>query len=203
MPDPLISRRLGRYDVKQEIGRGGMARVYRAVDTLLQRTVALKILAPQFSNDPEFAHRFEREAVTAANLRHPAIITIFDVGEAEGLRYIAMEYIGGSALSTALTEHGAFSLPLTVAVLRPIADALDAAHRSNAVHRDIKPQNILLDTDGRVLLTDFGIAIGPQQGGERLTRAGSFMGTPEYLAPEQVQGQQVTGASDRYALGVV
>ncbi len=135
-----------------------MARVYRAVDTLLQRTVALKILAPQLSNDPEFAHRFEREAITAANLRHPSIITIFDVGEAAGLRYIAMEYIGGATLSTALSEHGAFSLPLAVAVLQPIAEALDAAHRLNAVHRDIKPQNILLDTDGRVLLTDFGIA---------------------------------------------
>lgn len=203
MSDPLTSRRLGRYMVEQEIGRGGMARVYRAVDTLLQRTVALKILAPQLSNDPEFARRFEHEAVTAANLRHPAIITIFDVGEAAGLRYIAMEYIGGATLSTALSDHGAFSLPLAVAVLQPIAEALDAAHQLNAVHRDIKPQNILLDTDGRVLLTDFGIALGPQQGGERITRAGSFMGTPEYLSPEQVQGQQVTGASDLYALGVV
>ncbi len=203
MADPLINRRLGRYQIHQETGRGGMARVYRATDTLLQRQVALKILTPQPGSDPRFAHRFEREAVTAANLRHPAIITIFDVGEADGLHYIAMEYIAGRTLHEALAERGPLGLPLTVAVLQPVVEALDYAHRAGAVHRDIKPHNILLDTDGRVLLTDFGIAIGPQAGNERLTQVGMFMGTPEYLSPEQAQAQPPSGRSDLYSLAIV
>ncbi|HSH80518.1 MAG TPA: protein kinase, partial [Herpetosiphonaceae bacterium] len=132
MADPLINRRLGRYQIHQEIGRGGMARVYRATDTLLQRQVALKILTPQPGSDSRFAHRFEREAVTAANLRHPAIITIFDVGEADGLHYIAMEYIAGRTLHEALAERGPLGLPLTVAVLQPVVEALDYAHRAGA-----------------------------------------------------------------------
>ena len=203
MPDPLINQRLGRYQIHQEIGRGGMARVYRATDTLLQRQIALKILAPQLSHDPEFATRFEREAVTAANLRHPAIITIFDVGESDGLRYIAMEYIAGRTLNEALAERGKLSLPLCVAVLGPVADALQYAHSQGAVHRDVKPHNILIDTDGRVLLTDFGIAVGPKAGAERLTQAGMFMGTPEYLSPEQAQAQPPGSSSDIYSLGIV
>ena len=112
MPDPLIGRALGRYQIHQEIGRGGMARVYRATDTLLQRPVALKMLAPHLSDDPEFAKRFEREAITAANLRHPAIITIFDVGEVDGLRYIAMEYIAGCTLHEVIANRGKLGLPL-------------------------------------------------------------------------------------------
>ena len=203
MPDPLINQRLGRYQIHQEIGRGGMARVYRATDTLLQRQIALKILAPQLSHDPEFATRFEREAVTAANLRHPAIITIFDVGESDGLRYIAMEYIAGRTLNEVLAERGRLGLALCVAVLAPVADALQFAHGQGAVHRDVKPHNILVDTDGRVLLTDFGIAVGPKAGAERLTQAGMFMGTPEYLSPEQAQAQPPGSASDIYSLGIV
>ncbi len=203
MPDPLINRRLGRYQIHQEIGRGGMARVYRATDTLLQRQVALKILAPQLSNDPDFARRFEREAITAANLRHPGIITIFDVGEADGLRYIAMEYIAGRTLNEVLTERGKLGLSLAVAVLQPVAEALQYAHSQGAVHRDVKPHNILIDSDGRVLLTDFGIAVGPKAGSERLTQAGMFMGTPEYLSPEQAQAQPPVGRSDLYSLGIV
>ena len=109
MPDPLIDRRLGRYQIHQEVGRGGMARVYRATDTLLQRPVALKLLAPHLSDDPEFAKRFEREAITAANLRHPSIITIFDVGQVDGFHYIAMEYIAGCTL-TILSRTGASSV---------------------------------------------------------------------------------------------
>ena len=203
MPDPLINRRLGRYHIHQEIGRGGMAHVYRATDTLLQRQVALKILAPQLSNDTEFARRFEREAITAANLRHPAIVTIFDVGEVDGLRYIAMEYVAGRTLDDVLAERGKLGLPLTIGVLQPVAEALEYAHAQGAVHRDVKPHNILIDTDGRVVLTDFGIAINPQAGHERLTQAGTFMGTPEYLSPEQAQARSPDGRSDLYSLGIV
>lgn len=180
-----------------------MARVYRATDTLLQRQVALKILAPRLGDDPDFARRFAREAVTAANLRHPAIITIFDVGEIEGYQFIAMEYVAGRSLGEALDERGRLDLALVIAALQPVADALDYAHQQGAVHRDVKPGNILIDTDGRVLLTDFGIALGPKDRSERLTEAGSFMGTPEYLSPEQVQAQPLTGQSDLYSLGVV
>ncbi len=203
MPDPLINRRLGKYLIQQEIGRGGMARVYRATDTVLQRTVALKILAPQIGNDPELARRFDREAITAANLRHPSIITIFDVGEAEGLRYIAMEYVAGRTLAEVLADHGKLNLPLTISVLQPVAEALQYAHSQGAVHRDVKPQNVMIDTDGRVLLTDFGIAVGPAQQSQKLTQAGLFMGTPEYISPEQAQGQGLNGLSDLYSLGIV
>ncbi len=203
MPDALNGRRLGKYVIQQEIGRGGMARVYRGLDTVLQRPVALKVLAPSLSADPEFARRFEREAITAANLRHPAIVTIFDVGEADGLRYIAMEYIAGRTLNEVLQEQGRLGVPLTIAIVGPVADALDFAHSHGMVHRDVKPHNIMIDTDGRVLLTDFGIAIDPAEGGERLTRTGMFMGTPEYISPEQAQAQPLGGRSDIYSLGIV
>lgn len=203
MPDPLIGRQLGKYQIQLEIGRGGMARVYRAIDTVLQRPVALKVLAPSLSADPEFARRFEREAITAANLRHPAIVTIFDVGEADGLRYIAMEYIAGRTLSDVIGEVGKLGLPLTIAITSPVAEALDFAHNHGMVHRDVKPHNIMLDTDGRVLLTDFGIAIDPGENTERLTRTGMFMGTPEYISPEQAQAQPLGGRSDQYSLGIV
>jgi len=201
--DPLISRTLGRYLIQAEIGRGGMARVYRALDTVLQRPVALKVLQPSLSADPEFSRRFEREAITAANVRHPAIVTIYDVGDVDNLRYIAMEYIAGRTLMEMLQERGRLGLPLTIAILEPVAQALDYAHQQGMVHRDIKPHNIMLDMDGRVLLTDFGIAIGQDDRGERLTRTGVFMGTPEYISPEQAQSQPLTGHSDLYSLAVV
>lgn len=199
----LIGQRLGRYEIRAEIGRGGMARVYQAVDTLLHRPVAIKVLAAQLSLDPEYIRRFEREATTAANLRHPAIVTIYDVGEERGLRYIAMEYIAGRSLHAILEERGALDLGYAVSILRPVAQALDYAHAHGAVHRDIKPHNILIDRDGRVVLTDFGIVQIPDSEGERLTRTGIFMGTPEYISPEQAEGRRVDGRSDLYALAVV
>jgi serine/threonine-protein kinase len=180
-----------------------MARVYRATDTYLQRTVALKILAAQLSLDPEFVRRFEREAATAAQLRHPAIVTIYDVGELDGLYYIAMEYIQGRSLHALLEERTALGLGFAIALLEPVAQALDHAHRQGAVHRDIKPHNILLNHDGRVLLTDFGIAQTSDADSERLTRTGVFMGTPEYISPEQAEARRVDGRSDLYSLGVV
>lgn len=196
-------RQFGKYILHNEVGRGGMARVFRATDTTLQRTVALKILAPQLASDPESSQRFEREAITAGNLHHPNIVTIFDVGEAEGLPYIAMEYIAGRSLQAAIDEQGALGLGYAVALLMPVAEALDYAHSQQAVHRDVKPHNILLNADGRVLLTDFGIAQAPVVNDKRLTRAGMFMGTPEYIAPEQASAQLVDGRSDLYALGIV
>ena len=199
----LIGRRLGRYELRAELGRGGMARVYRALDTLLQRQVAIKVLAAQLSLDPEFVRRFEREASTAANLRHPAIVTVYDVGEQDGLYYIAMEYVSGRSLHAVLEERSTLGLGYAVSLLEPVARALDYAHGQSAVHRDIKPHNILVDRDGRVLLTDFGIAQTPDSDGERLTRTGIFMGTPEYISPEQAEARRVDGRSDLYSLGVV
>lgn len=199
----LVGRQLGRYLIEQEIGRGGMARVYRATDISLQRQVALKILAPQLNVDPEFARRFEREAVTAANLRHPAIVTVYDVGEQENLRYIAMEYIHGRTLHAILEQYGALGLEYAIPLLAPICQALDYAHSQGAVHRDVKPHNIMVDVDGRVLLTDFGIVQAQEPEGERLTRTGIFMGTPEYMSPEQADARRVDGRSDLYSLGIV
>ena len=201
----LVGQRLGRYEIEEEIGRGGMARVYRAVDTSLRRTVALKVLAPQLAVDPEFAHRFEREAVLAANLRHPNIVGIYDVGEQDGMRYIAMEYVRGRSLYSIIEERGALGLGYAVGVVEAVASALDYAHTQGAVHRDVKPQNIMIDIEGRVLLTDFGIAQPPEGDGrrERLTRTGVFMGTPEYISPEQASAERVDGRSDLYSLGIV
>ena len=196
-------RQWGKYIIHEEVGRGGMARVFRATDTTLQRSVALKILAPQLASDAESSQRFAREAITAANLRHPNIVTIFDVGEVDGMPYIAMEYIAGRTLQAVIDERGALGLGYAVALLAPVAEALDFAHAQDLVHRDIKPHNILLNADGRVLLTDFGIAQTPVAGGQRLTRSGMFMGTPEYIAPEQASAQPVDGRSDLYSLGIV
>jgi serine/threonine-protein kinase len=197
----LIGQHLGRYLVQEEIGRGGMARVYRAFDTSLKRTVALKVMAPHLALDPEFERRFEREAVTVANLRHPNIVPVYDIGEANGLRYIAMEYVRGRTLHAIIRERGALGLAMAISIVAPIADALDHAHAQGAVHRDVKPHNILIDIEGRVLLTDFGIAQAPD--GERLTRTGIFMGTPEYISPEQASAQRVDGRSDLYSLAIV
>ncbi|MCS6888958.1 MAG: serine/threonine protein kinase [Chloroflexus sp.] len=199
----VSGRRIGRYELIEELGRGGMARVYRARDTQLQRTVALKVLAAQLSMDAEFIKRFEREARTAANLRHPNIVTVYDIGEDQGLHYIAMEYIDGLPLHTILERHGVLGLGYAIALLEPIAAALDYAHQAGAVHRDVKPHNIMVDRNGRVVLTDFGIAQTPEADDQRLTRTGVFMGTPEYISPEQAEARRVDGRSDLYSLAVV
>lgn len=199
----LVGTHLGRYQIEQEIGRGGMAQVYRAVDTRLQRTVALKVMGAQLGDDPEFQRRFEREAILVANLRHPAIVNVYDIDAQEGLRYIAMEFIQGQSLHLALRNHGALGLGYALSLLKPLGQALDYAHAKGAVHRDIKPHNVMIDVDGRILLTDFGIAQAPEKEQERLTRTGIFMGTPEYISPEQAEGQRVDGRSDLYSLAVV
>lgn len=199
----MVGRQLGRYEIQEEIGRGGMARVYRALDTVLRRSVALKLLAPQLTLDPEFVQRFLREARTAANLHHPAIVTIYDVGEEQGFHYIAMELIRGRTLHAVIEERGGLGLATALAILEPISQALDYAHTHGSVHRDIKPHNMMVTVEGRVLLTDFGIAQQSDSEYTRLTRTGMFMGTPEYMSPEQAEGRRVDGRSDLYSLGVV
>jgi serine/threonine protein kinase len=193
-------RTLGHYQIVAEIGRGGMAIVYKAWQPSLERFVALKVLPAYFQHDPEFLARFHREAKSAARLNHPNIITVHDTGEFDGVHYIAMEYVEGGSLRDRLAA-GPLSLEEAESILAQIADALDFAHRHGLIHRDIKPANILFTDDGRPKVTDFGIARASD--GTHLTRTGVLMGTPEYMAPEQAEGRPVDHRTDLYALGVV
>lgn len=198
----LVGRRISRYKIVAEIGRGGMARVYRAVDTVLGRQVALKVLSPQLANDPEFSARFRREGKIVAALQHPHIVTLFDVGETDGIQYLAMDFIDGRSMYAVIRERDALPGETVAIIIRAVASALDYAHSRGAIHRDVKPQNILIDTNGRILLTDFGISLSSDEEAGRLTRTGLFMGTPEYMSPEQVSGNNVDYRTDLYSLAV-
>jgi serine/threonine-protein kinase len=177
-----------------------MAVVYKAWQSSLERYVALKILPQYFQHDPEFLARFRREARAAAQLNHPNIIQVYDVGEQEGLHYIAMEYLEGGTLHDRLSA-GPLPADQIQLVLDQVASALDYAHAHGLIHRDIKPGNILFTGDGRPKVADFGIVRPTAETG--LTRTGVLMGTPEYMAPEQAEGKQVDRRVDLYALGVV
>jgi serine/threonine-protein kinase len=191
----------GRYRLDEPIGEGGMAVVYRGYDLVLNRPVAIKVLRGQFASDANFLRRFEREAQAAARLSHPNIVSVYDVGRDDGTRYIVMEYVPGKTLKQLILEHAPFSLDDTIHIIRQVAAALDYAHQHGLVHRDIKPQNILVDERGFVKVTDFGIAKGLAD--VSLTEAGFGMGTVHYVSPEQARGEPATPASDVYALGVV
>jgi serine/threonine protein kinase len=193
-------RELGGYQILDEVGRGGMAVVYKAWQPSLERFVALKVLPEHFGHDPQFLARFHREAKIAARFSHPNIVYVFDVGEEHGIHYIAMEYLDGGSLRDRLVA-GAFGLAETQGILEQLASALDYAHTRGLIHRDIKPGNILFTADGRPKVADFGIA--RPSGESRLTQTGILMGTPEYMAPEQAEGRQVDYRADLYALGVV
>ncbi|GBD18962.1 Serine/threonine-protein kinase PrkC [bacterium HR27] len=191
----------GRYRLDEPIGEGGMAVVYRGYDLVLDRPVAIKVLRGQFAADASFLRRFEREAQAAARLSHPNIVSVYDVGRDDGTRYIVMEYVPGKTLKQLILEHAPFSLDEAMHIVRQVAAALDYAHQHGLVHRDIKPQNILVDERGFVKVTDFGIAKGLTD--VSLTEAGFGMGTVHYVSPEQARGEPATPASDIYALGVV
>ena len=202
--EPVDDPRLysNRYQVTHLIARGGMAMVYRAQDTLLNRAVALKILYPELSADPLFVERFRREAQAAANLSHPNIVPVFDWGEDRGTYFIVMELVEGTSLAEMLRGSATISSARSAQVVAQVAAALGYAHRSGVVHRDVKPGNILITRDGQVKVTDFGIAQAVSSE-DHLAEAGSVMGTATYFSPEQASGAAVDGRSDVYALGVV
>jgi hypothetical protein len=197
----LVGKTLGKYEIVQEIGRGGFATVYKAIDTTLERLVALKVLAPHLTWDLNFVKRFKEEARTAANLHHPNIVVIYEVAEIEDLHYIAMEFLSGRTLSEVLRDDGTLSLAEAANIVSQLGSALDYTHASGLIHRDIKPSNIILSEVGRATLTDFGIV--KAAAGTRLTATGTIMGTPEYMSPEQVTGDPVGPGADIYSLGVV
>ena len=207
MAEELAGKTLSKYELRERIGRGGMAEVYRAYHAALDRFVAIKILHPFLGEDPEFKERFEREARSVAQLRHPNIVQVydFDFDPERELYYMVMEYVEGPTLRTRLMELGfdnqCFTIPEAIQIIRPVAAALGYAHSHTMVHRDIKPANIMLDKDGRIVLTDFGIA--RIVSGPAMTTSGSMIGTPAYMSPEQGLGQPGDHRSDIYSLGVV
>ena len=186
--------------IERKLGSGGMADVYLAEDQELGRRVALKLLDDRHASDEQFVERFRREAQSAAGLNHPSIVSIFDRGYAEGTYYIAMEYLDGRTLKELLVKNGPTPVPIAIDYARQILGALAFAHRNGIVHRDIKPHNIVVGGDGRLKVTDFGIA---RSGASQMTEAGSIVGTAQYLSPEQARGAPVDPRSDIYSLGVV
>src|SRR5437867_9388456 len=190
----------GRYRILRRLGTGGMANVYLAEDEVLGRRVAIKILNYRHAGDDQFVERFRREAKNAASLSHPNIVSIYDRGEAEGTYYIAMEYLDGRSLKELIVARGPAPIHLAVDYARQILAAIRFAHRHGIVHRDIKPHNVLVDGEGRLKVTDFGIA---RAGASQMTEAGSIIGTAQYLSPEQAKGAPVDQTSDLYSVGVV
>lgn len=198
MEDMVFGR---RYRVTEKLGAGGMAEVFKAVDETLGRTVAVKVLRSSYADDPTFVERFRREAQSAANLTHPGIVNIYDWGNDGGTYYIVMEYVRGTDLKSLVRQHGRLDPVQAADYAEQVCAALAVAHGYDVIHRDIKPQNIVLMPDGRVRVMDFGIA--RMTDGDDLTQTGSVLGTAQYVSPEQAQGRPLTAASDLYSLGVV
>lgn len=198
---PSNNRIANRYEVYQHIGQGGMADVFLATDTILNRRVAIKILRSELSTDAVAVLRFEREAQAATALSHPNIVEIYDVGEYKGHHFIVMEYCPGKTLKQMIKERGALLKEEAVDIIRQLASATAEAHRRGIIHRDIKPQNVIVKADGSVKMLDFGIALA--KGSMQLTQANNVMGSVHYLAPELAHGKPATPQSDIYALGIV
>jgi eukaryotic-like serine/threonine-protein kinase len=191
-----------RFEIEELLGTGGMSSVFRARDTVLERSVALKIIHEHFSRDPEYGERFRREALAIARLTHPNIVMVIDRGEFEGRQYIVFEHVPGETLKELLEREGPLPVEQAVALAEQVARGLAFAHVHGIVHRDVKPQNVLIDEEGAVRVTDFGIArsLDPD---EALTETGAVLGTSDYIAPEQASGRRVDERSDQYSLGIL
>jgi serine/threonine-protein kinase len=191
----------GRYRLEERIAAGGMSTVYRALDETLERQVAVKLMHREVAGDSDHLERFRREARAVAQLSHPQIVSVIDAGEDDGRPYIVLEYVAGETLKHRIRREGQLPIPEAVAYAIEIARGLEAAHDHHIVHRDVKPQNVLIDDEGTAKVTDFGIARTLEEKG--LTADGRVLGTTDYVSPEQALGQHVTGQSDLYSLGVV
>ncbi len=189
-----------RYQITERIGIGGMAEVYRAQDNVLGRLVAVKVMLPQYAADPNFTQRFKQEAAAAANLQSPYIVNVYDWGQDDGTYYIVMEFVRGTDLKTAIIERGAINQRKVAEIGSQVCQALSVAHGLDIIHRDIKPQNIMVQPDGNVKVMDFGIARAKNS---VMTQTSSVLGTAHYISPEQAQGKELTAASDIYSLGIV
>ena len=190
-----------RYEIIKSIGEGGMANVYLAYDTILDRRVAIKVLRGDLSNDEKFVRRFQREALSASSLSHPNIVEMYDVGEDNGIYYIVMEYIEGKTLKQLIKKRGALTLSEAIDIMLQITDGISQAHDSYIIHRDLKPQNIMIKEDGTIKITDFGIAMALNS--TQLTQTNSVMGSVHYLPPEQASGKGSTIRSDIYSMGIL
>ncbi|MCB9421529.1 MAG: protein kinase [Ardenticatenaceae bacterium] len=198
----MSDKKIGRYEIKSELGRGGMATVYLAYDPVLEREVALKLLPNYFAHDPEFSARFEREAKTVAALEHGSIVSMYDYGEDGEWPYFVMRLMKGGSLKDRIAE-GSMSLKEAAHIVERVASALDKAHSKEIVHRDLKPGNIMFDEDGEAYLGDFGI-VKLAESSESYTRTGNTLGTPAYMSPEQADGNpNIDGRSDIYSLGII
>ncbi|MFI1102763.1 serine/threonine-protein kinase [Streptomyces melanogenes] len=207
-PSDLVGRRIAGYRIESEIGRGGMAVVYRARDLRLERTVALKLLAPELARNDTFRQRFTHESRVAAAIDHPHIVPVFEAGETDGVLYIAMRYVAGRDLRALLDQEGPLPVATAARIAAQVASALDAAHEHDLVHRDVKPGNILVaqgtdsDHPEHVYLTDFGLT-KKSLSLTGFTTVGQFVGTLDYVAPEQISGRPVDGRCDVYSLACV
>ena len=191
----------GRYRIEQRLGIGGMGAVFKARDLELDRDVALKMIRPELEADPEVLARFKQEIILAREITHRNVVRIFDLGQAEGFKFISMEFIAGKDLTGIIRERGPLPVDEATEIVEQVCLALDAAHQQGVVHRDLKPQNVMIDADGRVVVMDFGIARSLQS--SSMTQTGALLGTPDYMSPEQVKGESVDARADIFALGLI
>src|SRR5579864_7891379 len=191
----------GRYEIMQLLGQGGMGAVYKARDKELDRLVAIKLIRPELARNPEILQRFKQELILARQVTHKNVIRIFDLGQSDGVKFITMEFVEGQDLRSLLLERGKLPPEQAARIMLQICHALEAAHAEGVIHRDLKPQNIMMDQSGCVTVMDFGIARSAYLPG--MTQTGALIGTPEYMSPEQARGEKLTERSDLFSLGVI